>query len=124
MGKYDNLSPEEVNIPLKNHPITVSHVVVSGNGHHEFPLIPAGKFGELVTKNNEYDSAEEVETLVANIDVDIWRIVEIPPDQMTTAESTDDKALNEAMAERARRRLSRNQLSRSWLMELPRLFLI
>ena len=61
MGKYVNLSPEEVKIPLKNHPITISHVVVSGNDYHEFPLIPA----------------EYVETLVANIDVDIWRIVEI-----------------------------------------------
>ena len=100
MGKYKNFNPVEVNIPLKNHPITVSHIVISGSSSNgsanlKFPLIPKGKFGELITKNNEYDGAEDIGAVVTDIDVDIWRVVEIAPDQMTTAESTDDRALNE-----------------------------
>ena len=80
---YENLSPVEVNIPLQNHPITVSHIVISGSGSDnsanlEIPLIPKGKIGELIAKNNEYDGAEDIEAVIADIDVDIWRVVEIP----------------------------------------------
>ena len=71
-----------------------------GSANLEFPLIPKGKFGELVTKNNEYDGAKDIEAFVADFGVDIWRAVEIAPDKMTTAESAEDKALNEATAER------------------------
>ena len=42
------------------------------------PLIPKGKIGELIAKNNEYDGAEDIEAVIADIDVDIWRVVEIP----------------------------------------------
>ena len=44
---------------------------------------------------------EDIEAFVANIGVYIWRVVEIAPDQMTTAESADDKALNERAATEA-----------------------
>ena len=93
MEKYVdlNLRPENVNIPLRNHPITVSHVVVSGSDSLEFPLIPVGKFEELVIENNEQD--------VSKIDVDIWRIIETAAVQMTTTESVADKALDDLSQE-------------------------
>ena len=81
--KYVDLRPENVNIPLRNHPITVSHIVVSGSDNLEFPLIPVGKFEELVIENNEHN--------VNDIDVDIWRIIETAAVQMTTTESAVDK---------------------------------
>ena len=85
MGKYKNVSPVEVHIPPTNHPITVSHIVISGSSSNgsanlKFPLIPKGKFGELITKNNEYDGAEYIEKCYCIY----WWTFETPRNQWNT----------------------------------------
>ena len=103
--KCQDFCPVEIHVPLQNHPITVSQIIVSGSAENssanlKIPLNLQVSFGELITKHNEYDVDNDIEAIVAHINADMWMVAEVAADQMTTAESADDKSAYKAAAER------------------------
>ena len=83
--KCQGLCPVEVQVPLQNYPISVSHVILSGrvknipqgfSANSRIPIIPRGCFGKLIARHYHNKYHVDVDATVAHVRADVW-VVEV-----------------------------------------------